>query len=865
MFGAAITVGLSSGCGSNSPEAGVLTTTPLGDPGEPVAVGSAGGRVELTHDGVTFVLNVPAHALADSVEISLQPVRITELPDAVAVELQPAGTRFEVPATLVISPDPSATPLVSLLFEANTPELEVDLAVVAKGSARMFVPHFSTAGVAGAAQASAFLPSEIAELTAAANSTDPGALAGLAMGRMFQRVVAPLLPNASQNAPSFLRAERTFAEWSGIISIADFAVDEPHTLGGTQTVEELAGQTTTQLITAGTTVLQRITRPRCDASAGDVSAPRSWVSVPIEVSVAIAFLAPDAPVVDLCVDYQLTIDGATTMTATTTSIATTSRLLLTAPTGTPEKVAADFSFVATGAEGPPGPIASPDGVATQTFTRVVGDNRPRAVTIVVSAVTDDSELATIPPPKPATLIVVEDGTSASLSATPNMLTSAAQTALVCASATADNQPAQVRADVDVISGGGTLSLAVPTPDGLQTCATYTPPIPLPAAGGQVLVRALIGFAPALELPASTTITLGPGSMDIAITASPRTLAANGTSQVCAVVTSNGKPVPHYDINWTKLGPGSVNPTSSTVVTSDGKMCTTYTAPGTVTAQETVQLTATATETGVVGTNDIAITLGPPPSGPWTGTLTYTSTTEGLPEGAVCQTPGVRRLTSRIVSANIACPAQDPASSLLDCTLVDGTTDVQIDLATPAVFIRAFQQLGGTACTADAQCTAEGKVCFSADCAQNPTADGSAGVCATCEAYQRSSQTVSGGFSGVSLGSIAGSGILRFGTSGTVQGASVIDLPGVINVLGSSTRETVVLGDPAGCPVTAGVVTQGKTFPVGIAANIEGVVIPISISVTSVTASGSGVEVSGSDPATSSTITWNVSLDLTRQP
>lgn len=121
-----------------------------------VSVSELGGAVTAqAASGATFRLEVPAAAVSSPTTISVTPVRaVANLPLtgelAFGVVLQPAGLRFDRPATLTITLPAGTDPsdLFGFLFDDSGGNFEI-LRVTASGTTlSMQVPHFSVAGAA---------------------------------------------------------------------------------------------------------------------------------------------------------------------------------------------------------------------------------------------------------------------------------------------------------------------------------------------------------------------------------------------------------------------------------------------------------------------------------------------------------------------------------------------------------------------------------------------------------------------------------------------------------------------------------------------------------------------------------------------
>ena len=171
--------GDSTGAGNNGP---------LVETGRAVAatVGVEGGSVRATSStGVTYTLEVPAGALVQSTQITLTPIRGLEgspLSEGFvgAVQFEPSGLRFRVPAVLRIGAAPALSggrTLVGFGSRNDESGFRLDLATSAGGTTVLDVAHFSDAG------ASAATPADVASTTPA-DDLDPMELALDALARV---------------------------------------------------------------------------------------------------------------------------------------------------------------------------------------------------------------------------------------------------------------------------------------------------------------------------------------------------------------------------------------------------------------------------------------------------------------------------------------------------------------------------------------------------------------------------------------------------------------------------------------------------------------------------------------------------------
>lgn len=116
-------------------------------------IGAAGGKVSVKVGGVTYRLEVPQGALASEEKITLRPITaIKGMPKTGkllgAVDMQPAGLQFGVPAILAIDGIQDGGNLAPFAIADDTHELYLTPRVPTSTGVRIIVPHFSGTGVA---------------------------------------------------------------------------------------------------------------------------------------------------------------------------------------------------------------------------------------------------------------------------------------------------------------------------------------------------------------------------------------------------------------------------------------------------------------------------------------------------------------------------------------------------------------------------------------------------------------------------------------------------------------------------------------------------------------------------------------------
>jgi hypothetical protein len=185
-----------------------------------------------------------------------------------------------------------------------------------------------------------------------------------------------------------------------------------------------------------------------------------------------------------------------------------------------------------------------------------------------------------------------------LTADPGQLNEAGATSQVCALlVSADGEPVPGVPVTFRFVPPGALDWddgAVTGEDG-RVCATYTAPTPFPSSPVEVTIAA----AATGTGEASTTIRLG-DPYGLTLSASPTSLlTAGSTSQVCAFLQDlvRGGGAQGTAVTFSTAGPGGVFP-NSVVTNTDGRACTTFTAPSPMPSVVTdVTITGVATPDG----------------------------------------------------------------------------------------------------------------------------------------------------------------------------------------------------------------------------------------------------------------------------
>ncbi|KAB2871424.1 MAG: hypothetical protein IT503_20555 [Burkholderiaceae bacterium] len=234
---AALLAACGGGGDANTPSAGPnLTTEP--DRAVTATIGTQGGTLSATSSaGVVYTLTVPPLALAEPRAITLTPVaaiRGLALAGgmAAAVDLQPSGLVFDLPATLTIAAAtaaPAGQLAIALEYEGDATRFTPTLARRSAGTWTLLVSHFSGAAVGfGTTQELSRLVSSvnaggsaafIAQLVAAWSAPTRDARAELAVFvAWFQTVLLPQIQGAATDA-ELHRAVSQQQHWSELISM----------------------------------------------------------------------------------------------------------------------------------------------------------------------------------------------------------------------------------------------------------------------------------------------------------------------------------------------------------------------------------------------------------------------------------------------------------------------------------------------------------------------------------------------------------------------------------------------------------------------------------------------------------------------
>ncbi len=166
---AAVLMGACGGGSGNAvvtanPPAAVVARAPVLEPGSAAiaSVGGAGGRITaIASSGIAYTLIIPPGALTGDVTITLTPILdmgSAPLAQSVlgAVQMEPSGLKFQVPATLHISAAPALLAdqkLVGFSTANDGGGFRLNLARLDGNSTLVNITHFSTGGAAGATPA----------------------------------------------------------------------------------------------------------------------------------------------------------------------------------------------------------------------------------------------------------------------------------------------------------------------------------------------------------------------------------------------------------------------------------------------------------------------------------------------------------------------------------------------------------------------------------------------------------------------------------------------------------------------------------------------------------------------------------------
>lgn len=224
--------------GGSSPGGPVVGVTPLADPPATARVGAEGGSVELaTADGTRYLLEVPAGALLDPVDLTLTAVSVTGLPVSGpvrgAVEMGPSGLVFLKAAKLTVWPSGDFDPTAFLPVGIGENGLSLLLGAGFPDRLEFTILHFSAAAAAegtaeeAAALAGAGVEGAVGNVVAQAAQSGQGFTqqtrdaAEAVLRDHFLTVVKPALEGA-QTDEALEAALSGFAQWQALVVQTDF-------------------------------------------------------------------------------------------------------------------------------------------------------------------------------------------------------------------------------------------------------------------------------------------------------------------------------------------------------------------------------------------------------------------------------------------------------------------------------------------------------------------------------------------------------------------------------------------------------------------------------------------------------------------
>lgn len=458
--------------------------------GEPVVVtiGVDGGDVELQNGDVTFTLSVPALALAEETELTLQQVDIQGIDGEAAVRFSPDGLTFVRAALLTFEPAPSGDVVVGLAFTEGDTDAELVFTTPTADGVSMPIEHFSDAAAVDAEAARQLLGEEDGDAAAAVDLRESIALG---LGETLRRVVEPAAEGSASTTERWRFAVFQLDQWHADVLRAAVG-DLPGSIRDPETLDAAFERVTEVVDVAGLNLLSQLQEPRCQEPGDEIGSLEDWIRVPFGLvadlngrGVAAAFAAP-------CVFVELTVDGDETLQATDTEVVLDLNLQLVFDGNRREPM--DFTLYSLDATGATGPeeFTSRDGRAPGlVFTRPpAGPTRPRAVTITVNVATGDTQLGTLLQPPPFVFVAAEAMT-ATATATPSTISQPGGTSEVCVTVDASGE---VVADFSMrvtTSGPGSIPGGELTTPGNQLCATFTAPTPLPQTNATATVDASV--------------------------------------------------------------------------------------------------------------------------------------------------------------------------------------------------------------------------------------------------------------------------------------------------------------------------------------------------------------------------------------
>lgn len=160
-----------------------------GTAGSTATIDSAGGSLTATlTDGASMTVTIPAGALHQAIEISVQPAD-PRAGDAAAFTLAPAGLRLARPVTIAIQlPDADLLATSTIVFSQG--ELTVPVASIVSASAHTVTAVLNTLGLAPSAEVASPTERRVASIRFAAAGN--GAVRNVELDQRFQDAVAAL-------------------------------------------------------------------------------------------------------------------------------------------------------------------------------------------------------------------------------------------------------------------------------------------------------------------------------------------------------------------------------------------------------------------------------------------------------------------------------------------------------------------------------------------------------------------------------------------------------------------------------------------------------------------------------------------------
>jgi hypothetical protein len=361
------------------------------------SVGPAGGELRARgSDGTKYVLVVPSGALGAGVSITMTPASaVGGLPLAGglvgAVELEPDGLAFAIPAELKVIP-PGGLPALAAGFSGTGPANAFGVHAWGEDRERRFatlaLEHFSLYGLAipGPTQLAAFAADLAAEydyfelLDFIEANCEPDCDWAAIMADWYDESFDYILDLGANSASAALKASEDFRVWR-VLSIFVGAGSAPAV-----TSREAQGLAKNH----ANLLAQRIayTRPACSGSVADW---KDWLRIPDEILKAAdihyegALLADLDPTGRYCVLLQIRdVSFPEEVADSTTSLPLSFRTVVEAPGGdVPVQSEAQVFYHSDNASGPAELTSDADGLVELTVSRAPGT--PRFVEVFLTA------------------------------------------------------------------------------------------------------------------------------------------------------------------------------------------------------------------------------------------------------------------------------------------------------------------------------------------------------------------------------------------------------------------------------------------------------------------------------------------------